>query len=86
MTFDDVLKWCKNERADVRGVYRGKDVSIAHKDTRLPAALPSIAEVFHWDVEIGDWNHYVSGSDMELLVTGKMTLDQFKSTLRRGEG
>ena len=86
MTFDDVFNWCKKERADVRGVYRGKDLSISHKDPRLPAALPSIGAVFHWDVEIGDWNHYVSGSDMERLVTGKMTLDQFKSTLRRGEG
>jgi hypothetical protein len=36
-------------------------------------------------VEIGDWNHYVSGSDFERMVTGKLTLDGFKSTLRREE-
>ena len=38
----------------------------------------------HWDLAIGDWSHYTSGSDMELMVAGKMTVDQFKSTLRGG--
>lgn len=85
MTFAEVLSWCKKQRAEVRGVYRGKDVAISHKDSELPKNLPDMAAIFHWDVEIGDWDHYVSGSDMELMVAGKMTLDEFKSTLRRGE-
>jgi hypothetical protein len=85
MTFADVLDWCRKNHADVRGVYRGKDISIGYTDNELPANLPSIGEIFHWDVEIGDWNHYVSGSDFERMVTGKLTLDGFKSTLRREE-
>lgn len=85
MTFAEVLDWCRKNHADVRGVYRGKDISIGYRDNELPANLPSIGEIFHWDVEIGDWNHYVSGSDFERMVTGKLTLDGFKSTLRREE-
>jgi hypothetical protein len=38
----------------------------------------------HWDLAIGDWSHYTSGSDMELMVAGKMTVDEFKGTLRGG--
>ena len=85
MTFAEVLNWCKKHRADVRGIYRGKDIAISHKDSEPPKTLPDMGAIFHWDVEIGDWDHYVSGSDMELMVTGKMTIDEFKSTLRRGE-
>jgi hypothetical protein len=82
MTFVDVLDWCKKNHADVRGVYRGKDISISYKDTALPSILPSIDEIFHWDLEMADLNHYVSGSDFERIVTGKLTIDGFKSTLR----
>jgi hypothetical protein len=82
MTFVDVLDWCKKNQADVRGVYRGKDISISYKDTALPRVLPSIGEIFHWDLEMADLNHYVSGSDFERIVTGKLTIDGFKSTLR----
>jgi hypothetical protein len=82
MTFADVLDWCKKNHADVRGVYRGKDISISYKDTALPSILPSIGEIFHWDLEMADLNHYVSGSDFERIVTGKLTIDSFKSTLR----
>lgn len=85
MTFDDVFNWCKKQQADARGLYRGNDVSISHKDAKLPAALPALSAIFHWDVEVGDWSHYVSSSDMERMVTGRMTLDEFKGTLRRGE-
>jgi hypothetical protein len=82
MTFAEVLDWCRKNHADVRGVYRGKDVSISHRDGALPAELPSIGEIFHWDVEMPELNHYVSSSDFERIVTGKLTIDGFKSTLR----
>jgi hypothetical protein len=85
MTFADVLDWCRKNRADVRGVYRGKDISISHKDAKLPDALPAIGEIFHWDLEMRDFSHYVSGSDFERMVTGKLTIDGFKSTLRGRE-
>ena len=82
MTFADVLDWCRKNHADVRGVYRGKDISISHEDTEIPYALPAIGEIFHWDLEMPELKHYVSGSDFERMVTGKLTIDGFKSTLR----
>ena len=85
MTFADVLDWCRKNHADVRGVYRGKDISISHKDAALPSVLPSINEIFHWDIEMAELNHYVSGSDFERIVTGRLTIDGFKSTLRGSE-
>ena len=85
MTFADVLEWCRKNRADVRGVYRGKDISLSHQDSALPASLPALSEIFHWDVEMPELNHYVSSSDFERIVTGRLTIDEFKSTLRGGD-
>ncbi len=85
MTFADVLDWCRKNHADVRGVYRNKDVSISHKDAELPATLPSISAIFHWDLKMPELDHYVSSSDFERIVTGQLTIDGFKSTLRGSE-
>jgi hypothetical protein len=82
MTFEQVLAWCRANGADVRGVYRGKDISISHSDERLPGSLPSLSEIFHWDLKVGDLHHAVSASDLERMVTGKLTIEGFKSTLR----
>jgi hypothetical protein len=48
----------------------------------LPAALPPIGAIFHWDLKMQELDHYVSSSDFERIVTGKLTIDGFKSTLR----
>jgi hypothetical protein len=85
MTFADVLEWCRKNRAEVRGVYRGKDISISHQDSTLPTSLPVLSEIFHWDVEMPELNHYVSSSDFERIVAGRLTIDEFKSTLRGGD-
>ncbi|MGE5217464.1 MAG: hypothetical protein ACM3SP_10735 [Chloroflexota bacterium] len=85
MTFADVLDWCKKNRAGVRGIYRNKDISISHEDAKLPAELPPIDAIFHWDLKMPELNHYVSSSDFERIVTGKLTIDGFKSTLRGNE-
>ena len=82
MTFEQVLVWCRANGADVRGVYRGKDISISHADNRLPDTLPAIGEIFHWDLKVKDLHHPVSASDLERMVAGKLTIDAFKSTLR----
>jgi hypothetical protein len=84
MTFEQVLAWCRANGADVRGVYRGKDISISHNDQHLPDQLPAIGEIFHWDVKAGEVHHAASASDMERMATGKLTLAGFKSTLRGG--
>jgi len=85
MTFAEVLDWCKKNHADVRGVYRAKDLSISHTDSALPAVLPPISAIFHWDVKMPELNHYVSSSDFERIVSGKLTIEGFKSTLRGSE-
>jgi hypothetical protein len=85
MTFADVLDWCRKNRADVRGIYRNKEVAISHKDAEIAAALPPIGAIFHWDVKMPGLNHYVSSSDFERIVTGKLTVEGFKSTLRGSE-
>lgn len=84
MTFEQVLTWCRDHGADARGIYRARDFVIHHSDDRLPSELPAIAALFHWDVKLGESRLAVSPSDMERLVTGKMTLEQFKATHRRG--
>jgi hypothetical protein len=85
MTFEQVLAWCRANSAELRGIYRGNQVAISHNDERLPEALPAIDSIFHWDLKLGDLRHPVSASDMERLVTGKMTLEGFKSTIRGRE-
>jgi hypothetical protein len=85
MTFDEVLAWCRFNGADVRGVYRGNTVSISHRDQRLPDALPLLSSIFHWDLKLSGLRHPVSASDLERLVTGKMTLEELKSTIRGRE-
>lgn len=82
MTFTDILRWCRQNRAVVRGVYRGGDISISHEDKELRAEIPAIDDIFHWDIDMPEFKHYVSGSDFQRIVTGKLTIDGFKSTLR----
>jgi hypothetical protein len=85
MTFEQVLAWCRANGADVRGIYRGSQVAISHKDQRLPEDLPALESIFHWDLKLEDLRHPVSASDMERLVTGKMSIEGFKSTIRGRE-
>lgn len=83
MTFEQVLQWCRDNGADARGIYRARDFWIRRSD-RLPDNLPAIGALFHWDVRLSEMQLAVSPSDMERMVNGKMTLDQFKATHRRG--
>ena len=82
MTFAEVLDWCRKNHADVRGVYRNKDISISHQDGKLPESLPPIDAIFHWDLRMPELKHYVSSSDFERIVDGRLTIEGFKSTLR----
>ena len=84
MTFAEVLDWCKRQKANVRAIGRSMEIPISYQDHQLPANLPPMSKVMHWDLAIGDWSHYTSGSDMERMVAGKMTVDEFKGTLRGG--
>jgi hypothetical protein len=85
MTFQEVFAWCRANQADVRGFYRGHSVPISHNDEKLPALLPSLDAIFHWDLRLGSLRHPVSASDLERLVTGKMTIEELKGTIRGRE-
>ncbi|HEX5606342.1 MAG TPA: hypothetical protein VFY96_07500 [Candidatus Binatia bacterium] len=85
MTFTDILQWCRQHHAVVRGVYRGGAISISHEDKELPAEIPAFDDIFHWGIDMPELKHYVSGSDFERMVTGKLTIDGFKSSLRGRE-
>jgi hypothetical protein len=85
MTFQQVLTWCRANQADVRGFYRGNIVPISHSDEQLPTSLPSLEAIFHWDLRLGSLRHPVSASDLERLVTGKMTIEELKGTIRGRE-
>ena len=82
MTFEQILGWCRANGVDARGVYRGKDFHIRQGDTALSRDLPPIGAIFHWDLKAGERHLPTSPSDMERLVSGKMTLDVFKGTVR----
>ncbi|MGH7832546.1 MAG: hypothetical protein ACREQK_02785 [Candidatus Binatia bacterium] len=84
MTLKEVHDWCRSNGIEARGIYRGKDFVIRGNEALVTKILPSLGEVFHWDVQI-DGNHYpTSPSDMERLVSGKMSLEVFKGTHRGG--
>jgi hypothetical protein len=84
MTFDQIHAWCRANGADVRGIYRGREFFIRRSDERLPADLPPLGQVFHWDLQVGERHYPTSPSDMERLVSGKMTLNAFGGTRREG--
>jgi hypothetical protein len=84
MTFEQVMQWCRDNGADARGIYRARDFWIRRSDDRLPDNLPPMGALFHWDVQLSETELAVSPSDMERLVNGKMTLEEFKATHRRG--
>ena len=84
MTFEQVLKWCRDSKADARGIYRARDFFIRGSDDSLPDNLPPMSALFHWDVRLNETELAVSPSDMERLVSGKMSLEEFKATHRRG--
>ena len=84
MTFEQVMQWCSDNGVDARGIYRARDFWIRRSDDRLPDNLPPMDALFHWDVQLSETELAVSPSDMGRLVSGAMTLEQFKATHRRG--
>jgi hypothetical protein len=67
MTFEQVLAWCRANGADVRGVYRGKDVSISHTDERLPGKNGD------WQAYDRRFQEYTEGSRLTLLSSNPPT-------------
>lgn len=82
MTVKDVQEWCKANRLDARGIIRGGEFFIRHaKET--PSNFPSAEQIFHWDLHIGERRLPASPSDMERLVTGKISLENLIEAMSR---
>ncbi len=82
MNIDDVQEWCRDNRIDARMIIRGGDFSIRHDAQGSQPSGPSINELLHWELTVEGKRCPTSPSDMERLVTGKMTLDDFLRRLR----
>ena len=74
MTFEEIHSWCVANGADLRGIQRGKDFFIRCRETKLPDDLPSLSEIFHWDLALGDSHYVLSPSDLERVMSGRMSL------------
>lgn len=78
MNFADIHSWCRTNGATARGIKRGSEFVISGGDEALPADLPPLEQVFHWDLALGDSHYPLSPSDMERLVSGKLTVDFYR--------
>ena len=84
MTLDDVHAWCRAHGAMARGFVRGREFTVGGDK----APTESLKDVLHWELAIDGVKYPTSTSDMERLVAGKMSVEQFvqimSRTVRRG--
>jgi hypothetical protein len=79
MTIDDVHAWCRAHRATARGFVRGREFTAGGDKT--PAE--SLTDVLHWELALDGVKYPTSTSDMERLVKGKITVEQFVQIMSR---
>ena len=82
MTVKDVQAWCKANKLDARGIIRGGEFFLRHAEEDS-VNLPTAQQVLHWDLHIGERRLPASPSDMERLVTGKMSLEDLVQAMSR---
>ena len=79
MTIDDIHRWCLAHRATARGFVRGREFTAG--GDKAPAE--SLKDVLHWELAIDGVKYPTSTSDMERLVQGKITVEQFVQVMSR---
>ena len=79
MTIDDVHAWCRAHRATARGLVRGREFTVGGE--RAPTE--SLKDVLHWELALDGVKYPTSTSDMERLVQGKITVEQFVQVMSR---
>ena len=85
MNMDDVQRLCRDRQVVARGIVRGADFTIGHDGT-ASSGHSRLQDVFHWELHIAGTRYPCSPSDMERLVTGKMTLEEFVKVMGPREG
>jgi hypothetical protein len=85
MTVKEVYEWCRANRVDARGFVRGAEFSLSGGDRGSPASH-SLGDVLHWEVTVINGQSYpCSPSDMQRLVAGKISLENFVQVMSRAE-
>ena len=80
MTMNDVQAWCRTNKIDARGFVRGAEFTLGAGDS---ATRHSLDDVLHWEVTVNGEKYPCSPSDMERLVAGKMSLENFVQAMSR---
>ncbi|MGH7830125.1 MAG: hypothetical protein ACREP8_08090 [Candidatus Binatia bacterium] len=86
MKIEEVEKWCRDHRVVARGVVRGAEFTISQDGTGNSTVHSPVQDIFHWELHIAGSRYPCSPSDMERLVTGKMTVDDFVKIMGPREG
>ena len=82
MNIDEVQQWCQTKGVDAKMIVRGAEYAIRHDPQGAKTSFPSMKDLLHWEVIAEGKRCPTSPSDMERLVTGKMTLEGFLGRIR----
>ncbi len=82
MNIDDVQQWCQAKGVDAKMIVRGSEFPVRHDAQGSEASFPSMKDLLHWELIVEGKRCPTSPSDMERLVTGKMTLEGFLGRIR----
>ena len=79
MTMSEIHAWCRAHRATARGFVRGREFTFGGE--KAPAE--SLKDVLHWELALDGVNYPTSTSDMERLVAGRLSVEQFVQVMAR---
>ena len=79
MTMSEIHAWCRAHRATARGFVRGREFTAGGE--KAPAE--SLKDVLHWELALDSVNYPTSTSDMERLVAGKLSVEDFVQVMAR---
>ncbi len=82
MNIDDVQRWCQAKGVDAKMIVRGAEFSVRHDSQGPEGSFPPMKDLLHWELIVEGKRCPTSTSDMERLVTGKMTLEGFLGRIR----
>jgi|GEM_PF-510656 hypothetical protein len=84
MTIEDIHSWCRAHGATARGFVRGREFTAGGDQ----APAEPLKDVLHWELALDGQKYPTSTSDMERLVAGKISVENFvqimSRTVRRG--
>jgi hypothetical protein len=79
MNVEDIHAWCRAHRASARGFVRGREFTAGGE----MAPSESLKDVLHWELVLDGVKYPTSTSDMERLVSGKVSAADFVKLMAR---